>query len=207
MNAGRSGGICCVRFSGRGRNRREPVAPAPDESIRSARVGDVLTISGYSVEYDDRLFFIERIHRYSSPSDTWYELLCVEGDDRLWVDWTDGRELSVTVTEDTGPSGLTATGLTEEDLIQLDEEHSIDNYVTIDGDNYYYRNSAEVLFFQDNRGPGDAYYQWDFLRERGRYGARPSPSGQGQPLRGGLSAMPIASPKASPSTRASGGSQ
>ena len=83
---------------GRGRNRREPVAPAPDESIRSARVGDVLTISGYSVEYDERLLFIERIHRYTSPSDTWYELLCVEGDARLWIDWTDGRELSVTVT-------------------------------------------------------------------------------------------------------------
>ena len=152
---------------GRGRNRREPVAPAPDESIRSARVGDVLIISGYSVEYDDRLLFIERIHRYSSPSDTWYELLCVEDDARLWIDWTDGSELSVTVTEDTGPSGLTATGLTEDDLIQLDEEHSIDNYVTIDGDNYYYRNSAEVLFFQDNRGPGNAFYQWDFLREQG----------------------------------------
>ena len=152
---------------GRGRNRREPVAPAPDESIRSARVGDVLTINGYSVEYDERLLFIERIHRYTSPSDTWYELLCVEGDTRLWIDWTDGRELSVTVTEDTGPSGLTATGLTEDDLIQLDEEHSIDNYVTIDGDNYYYRNSAEVLFFRDSKGPGEAFYQWDFIREQG----------------------------------------
>lgn len=153
---------------GRGRNRREPVAPAPDESIRSARIGDVLTISGYSVEYDERLFFIERIHRYTSPSDTWYELLCVEGDDRLWIDWTDGRELSVTVTEDTGPSGLTATGLTEDDLVQLDEEHSIDNYVTIDGDNYYYRNSAEILFFQDNRGAGEAFYQWDFEQDGGQ---------------------------------------
>ena len=152
---------------GRGRNKREPVAPAPDESIRSARVGDVLTINDYSVEYDERLLFIERIHRYTSAADTWYELLCVDGDDRLWIDWTDGRELSVSVTEDTGPAGLTATGLTEDDLIQLDEEQSIDNYVTIDGGNYYYRNSAEVLFFRDNRGPGDAFYQWDFIREQG----------------------------------------
>ena len=152
---------------GRGRNKREPVAPAPDESIRSARVGDVLTINGYSVEYDERLLFIERIHRYTSAADTWYELLCVDGDDRLWIDWTDSRELSISVTEDTGPAGLTATGLTEDDLIQLDEEHSIDNYVTIEGENYYYRNSAEVLFFQDNRGPGDAFYQWDFEQDRG----------------------------------------
>ena len=152
---------------GRGKKKRDPVAPAPDESIRAARLGDVLTINGFSVEYDERLFFIERIHRYSSSADTWHELLCVEGDDRLWIDWTDGRELSVTVTEDTGPAGLTATGLTEDDLIQLDEEHSIDNYVTIDGDNYYYRNSAEVLFFRDSKGPGDAFYQWDFLKDQG----------------------------------------
>ena len=152
---------------GRGKRRREPVAPAPDESLRAARVGDVLTINDYSVEYDGRLLFIERIHRYTSAADTWYELLCVDGDDRLWIDWTDSRELSVTATEDRGPVGLSATGLTENDLIQLDEEHSIDNYVTIDGENYHYRNSAEVLFFRDSKGPGDAFYQWDFIREQG----------------------------------------
>ena len=152
---------------GRGGKKREPVAPAPDESIRSARVGDVLTINGYSVEYDERLFFIERIHRYSSPADTWHELLCVGDDTNLWIDWTDERDLSVNVTEDTGPTGLISTGLSEEDLVQLDEEHSIDNYVAIDGENYYYRNSAEVLFFRDGKGPGDAFYQWDFISEQG----------------------------------------
>ena len=152
---------------GRGKNKREPVGPAPDESMRSARVGDVLTINGYSVEYDERLLFIERIHRYSRSADTWYELLCVDGDTNLWLDWTDSRELSVTVTEDTGPAGLSGTGLSEDDLFQLDEEHSIDNYVTIDGDNYYYQNSAEILFFRDGKGPGDTFYQWDFIREQG----------------------------------------
>ena len=94
---------------GRGKKKREPLAPPSDESIRAARVGDVLTISGYSVEFDERFLFIERIHRYSSPSDTWYEMLCVDEDLRLWVDWTDERELSITVTEDTGPVGLSTT--------------------------------------------------------------------------------------------------
>ena len=152
---------------GRGKKKREPVAPPPDESIRAARVGDVLTISGFSLDYDERLFFIERIHRYSTAADNWYEMLCVDGDLRLWVDWTDGYDISVSLTEDTGPSGLNVTGLTEDDLIQMDEEHSIDNYVTIDSDDYRYRNSAEVLFFQDCREPGDAFYLWDFLREQG----------------------------------------
>ena len=152
---------------GRGRKKQEPLGPPVDESIRAARVGDVLTISGYSLDYEDRLFFIERIHRYVGPSDTWYEMLCVEGEAQLWVDWTDGRELSVSVTEDAGPSGLGSTGLSEDDLIQLDEEHSIDNYVTIGGDDYHYRNSAEVRFYRDNQGTGDPFYQWDFINGGG----------------------------------------
>ena len=152
---------------GRGKKKREPVGPRPDESIRAARVGDVVTFSGLSLEHDERLFYVERIHRYATAADTWYELLCADGDARLWVDWTDGNDLSVTVTPDTGPAGLNGTGLTEDDLIQLDEDHSIDNYVTIEGDDYYYRNSAEALFFRDNRGPGDAFYQWDFIKEQG----------------------------------------
>lgn len=151
---------------GRGKKKREPLGPPVDESIRSARVGDVLTISGYSLDHEDRLFFIERIHRYSSSSDNWYEMLCVADDVRLWVDWTDARDLSVSVTEDTGPSGLGSTGLSEEDLVQLDEEHSIDNYVTIDGDDYHYRNSAEVLFFRDSQGSGEPFYQWDFINSQ-----------------------------------------
>ena len=154
---------------GRGKKKRSETSagPPPDESIRAARVGDVVSISGLSLEHDSRHFFIERIHRYSTAAETWYELLCVDGDTRLWIDWTDGYDLSVTVNEDTGPSGLNRTGLDEDDLVRLDEENSIDNYVTIDGDDYYYRYSAETLFFQDNRGPGDGFYHWDFIREQG----------------------------------------
>ena len=152
---------------GRGRKKREPLGPPPDESIRASRVGDVVTFSGLSPEYDDRLFFIERMHRYTTAADTWYELLCADGDTRLWVDWTDGSELSVSVTEDTGPSGLTATGLTEDDLIQLDEEHSIDNFVAIDGDNYWYKNSAEVLFFRTTGGRETPSTSGTLSRSRG----------------------------------------
>ncbi|MYC37935.1 MAG: hypothetical protein F4X66_13630 [Chloroflexi bacterium] len=152
---------------GRGKKRREPAGPPPDESIRAARVGDVLMFAGMLLEYEYRHFYIERIHRYVSPSDTWYELLCVDGDTRIWIDWTDGADLFVTMTPDEGPTGLGVTGLSEDDLIQLDEEHSIDNYVEIEGDNYRYRTSSEVTFYRDCRGPGESFYQWDFLNEEG----------------------------------------
>lgn len=152
---------------GRGKKRREPTGPPPDESIRAARVGDVLTFAGMSLEYDYRHFYVERIHRYVSPSDTWYELLCVDGNAHLWIDWSDGADLFVTMTPDEGPTGLGPTGLSEDDLIQLDEEHSIDNCVEIEGDTYRYRTSSEATFYRDCRGPGESFYHWDFINEEG----------------------------------------
>ena len=148
---------------GRGRRKRDQTPPAPqDESIRAARVGDVLTISGLGLEYEDRYFFVERRHRYTSGPDSWYELVCADGDTRVWIDWTEGYDLSVTATGDPEPSGLGSIGLSEDDLIALDEQHSIDNYIAVDGENYYYRNSSEVHFYRDGSGPGEGFYHWDF---------------------------------------------
>ena len=141
--------------------------PAQDDSIRAAKAGDVVSIQGLALEYDDLYFFVEKLHRYSSDADTWYELNCVDGDTHVWIDWTDGRDLFVTATDDPDPVGLASIGLTEEELIDLDEEHSIDNHIEVEGDTYYYRNSSEVTFYQENRGQGEGFYLWDFMREDG----------------------------------------
>lgn len=138
-----------------------------DDSIRTAKVGDVVSISGMRLEYDDLYFFIEKIDRYATDSETWYELLCVEGENQVWLDWSDGYELAITATDDPDPVGLGSIGTTEDELIHLDEEHSIDNYIEVEGEKYYYRNSAEVLFYQDNRGQGEGFYNWDLVQEDG----------------------------------------
>ena len=114
-------------------------------------------------------FFIEKINRYSSETETWYEALCVDGDNQVWIDWTDGHDLTVTATDDPEPVGLGSIGTTEEELIQLDEEHSIDNFIEVEGDKYYYRNSTEVTFYQDNRGQGEGFYNWDLVHEDGEH--------------------------------------
>ena len=154
---------------GKGKKRKGAGAKSPvqDDSIRTAKVGDVLSIQGLALEYDDLYFFVERINRYSTDADTWYELTCVDGDTHVWIDWTDGYDLFVTATDDPDPVGLASIGLTEEQLIDLDEENSIDNSIEVEGDRYDYRNSSEATFYQDDRGEGQGFYRWDFLREDG----------------------------------------
>ena len=154
-------------FGRRKRKRGAGSGPAQDESIRVAKVGDVVSIQGLALEYDDLYFFVERIHRYSSDGDTWYELTCVDGDTHIWIDWTAGYDLFITATDDPDPTGLASIGLTEDQLIELDEENSIDNRIEVEGDLYYYKNSSEVMFYQDNRGRGKGFYHWDFIREDG----------------------------------------
>ena len=154
---------------GRGKKRRGRASGGlpQDDSIKAAIVGDVLSIVGLSLEYDDVYFFVERIHRYKSDADTWHEVVCADEDNRVWIDWTDGYDLFITATDNPNPSGLATIGLAEDELIELDEDHSIDNSIEVDGDRYYYRNSSEALFYQDSRGQGEGFYTWDFIREQG----------------------------------------
>jgi len=106
---------------GKGKKKGAGSPSSQDDSIRAAKVGDVVSISGLRLEYDDVYFFIEKINRYSSETETWYEALCVDGDNQVWIDWTDGHDLTVTATDDPEPVGLGSIGTTEEELIQLDE--------------------------------------------------------------------------------------
>ena len=137
------------------------------ETIRDARVGDVFTITGQAVEYEDSYFIVEKLNRYSSQQSQWFELLGVDGETRLWISWSDKRGLFITATPDNRPIGLSQLGITDDDLIQLDNEQSIDNRITFDGEDFFFKNSGEVFFFEDNEGEGHGHYVWDFDGESG----------------------------------------
>ena len=149
------------------KNKRVPASKniSETDSIRDASVGDVFLIQGLSLEYDDAYFFIEEIDRYETPSGEWYEVAGADGENKVWVEWSQGRELFITATDNRKPEGLSSIGITEEELMRVDEEHSIDNYITVDDQRYYYRNSSEAFYFRDNRGEGEGFYLWDFMSE------------------------------------------
>ncbi len=152
-----------------GRKTKNRPSTSPDlslsDSIKDAKAGDVFTIQGLSLEYDDVYFFIEKIDRYESPSGVWYEITGADGDNQVWVEWSQGDELFVTATDDRRPVGISSIGLAEEELIRLDEENSIDNFIDVDNDRYFYRASSEAFYFKDNLGQGDGFYLWEFISE------------------------------------------
>ena len=152
---------------GRGRKRNSPPNTRIETSIKDARVGDVLVIQGFALEYDDCFFVVEELHRYGGSGIIWYELVAADADNRLWLEWSeDETGLFVTATDNRRPVGLEAIGMKQADLLALDEQRSIDRSITIDGLRFMYRNSFEAFYFRDNRPTdGEGFYMWEFLAE------------------------------------------
>ena len=137
------------------------------DSIADAGAGDVFTITDYLLELEDSYFIIEKKNRYASTVSEWYELEASDGENRIWVYWSKEGGLSVSVTLENKPIGLSRLGITREDLSRIDAEHSIDNYFTYDGLDYYYQNSREAFYYVDDTGNGEGFYVWDFIGDDG----------------------------------------
>jgi hypothetical protein len=152
---------------GKGKRKRPSGSRAStaDDTIRSAGVGDVVVMTGFSPTYEDAYFIVEAVARYESPVGKWYELTGVDGDRRVGIEWSDDDGLFISVTEQDEPKGLGSLDITNDQLVSLDDEQSIDNRVTYEGEMYAYRNSHEVYYFKDNRGEGEGFYSWEFVSE------------------------------------------
>ena len=134
-----------------------------DESIRSARVGDVVVISGFSQALEDAYVVTEKINRYESSVGKWYDLVGSDGDQPIAIEWSDDGGLTIFVSTQESPMALSAVGLTDKELVRMDEEQSLDNFLEYEGERYSYSNSYEVFRFEDNRDEGEGFYLWEFF--------------------------------------------
>ena len=149
-----------------GKKKRDASESSPtDDTIRSARVGDVVVISGFSPTLEDAYFIIENINRYGSSVGEWHELIGVDGDRRVGIEWSYDDEFFISVSEQDRPMGLTSIGLDDGALERLDDEKSIDNHITFENERYGYKNSYEAFFFKDGQGEGDGFWIWEFISE------------------------------------------
>ena len=147
-------------FGGR---KRKP-SPPEEDTLANAGVGDVVVVAGFAPSLEDAYFLIESRNRYEAATGDWYELVGVDGDRRVCIEFS-GEEASlfISVSEYGAAMSLESLGLDEEELFEIDEQHSIDNFVDYEGERYYYTNSQEVFFFANDGGEEQGYYGWEFM--------------------------------------------
>ena len=145
-----------------GKGRKKPSGEAPaDDSIRSARIGDVVFIPGLWETGEDGYLIVERITKLDSGYGESFELAVVDGERRASIEWSDHDGLHISAVLQDRPMGLSAVGLEYDTLVEWDEHKSLENCFDYDGHSYYYRNSYEVRYDEGGQG----FWLWEFVRE------------------------------------------
>ena len=147
------------------RKNKEDEKPS-EEDIGSATAGDVIVVAGFSETFGDAYFIVEEINRYEGI-DTWYELIGADGDRKVAFEASDNSSLHIAVTEQQQPLGLVRIGVSEDELVRMDDDHSIDNGFVFNDERYSYVNSQEVRFFKGDQTDWEGLYLWEFKGENG----------------------------------------
>ena len=151
--------------------RKKPKAePLPERvdlanlSIKDAARGDQVILSGASETYEDISFTVDRLNRYEANGDDWYELSGFSRGKRIFVEWSEDDELEISIQRESNLH-LEAIGISEEDLVRMDEEKSRSNFLDFQGKRWRYRESAEAGYFKDDSPEGEGFYYWKFESE------------------------------------------
>lgn len=148
-----------------GKKKKSSGTAPLDDSIRTAVVGDVIVIPGFSPTFEDAYFIVESKNRLESAYGNTFEIIGVDDDRRVSMEWSDDDDSSIAVTDHDNAMGLSVIGIEEDTLSQWDDIKSIENFVEFGGENYYYRNSHEVYYYKDGTSEGEGFWIWDFGNE------------------------------------------
>lgn len=130
-------------------------------TIKDATRGDNIILSGAGQSYEDLSFTVDRLNRYESGGEQWFELSGFGAGKRVFLEWSEDDELEITLQRQ-GGLHLEALGVTEEDLAQMDEERSRSRFIEYQGKRWNYRESAEAGYFKDDGPEGEGFYYWKF---------------------------------------------
>ena len=146
--------------------KKKPAATVPsDESIRSAKVGDVVFIPGFWDDGEDAYLIVDDISLVESAYGKANELTCADGDRRATIEWSDHDGLHISATVQERPLGLSEFGLDDDTLVQWDNHKSLENSIEYEGHRYFYRNSHEAFHLRQDTDEGEGFWVWEFMRE------------------------------------------
>jgi hypothetical protein len=156
--------------------------------ITDARVGDSIAILAAGDDFEDLEFVVDRRNRYESGNEEWFELSGMYKGRRVFVEYYEDDEIEVSVNLARREISLSDLGLSEADLIRMDEERSSANGFDYDGQSWKYGSSEEVGYFKDGRGEGEGYYCWNFRSDDGKRELFIE-KWEGDPFEGGIAEM------------------
>jgi len=99
-----------------GKKKKSSGTAPLDDSIRTAVVGDVIVIPGFSPTFEDAYFIVESKNRLESAYGNTFEIIAVDDDHRVSMEWSDDDDSSIAVTDHDNAMGLSVIGIEEDTL-------------------------------------------------------------------------------------------
>ena len=150
------------------RDRPQVENPVEVLDLNTLCVGDLVRVQGFHPDMDDAMLEVTNIHSYTANDQTWWEAMVSDRGHRLRLEWSgEGDDIQVAASDDFDPVGLDGAGITEADLLQLDDEKSLDNRLFAFDRHWHYRNSHETRYHQDRAGEGVGFWMWDLVAADG----------------------------------------
>jgi hypothetical protein len=140
-----------------------PVEDLANLKVTDARVGDVLSIAGAGDRMTDLDFTVDRGTRIEAGARTWVELSGPYQERRVALRVGGDEEIEAFLHASPARVTLEDTGLSEQDLADLDERQNPADNFEYDGVFWNYRLSREVQAWRDNQPQPLGYYYWEFL--------------------------------------------
>ncbi len=131
--------------------------------IDEADIGSRVLVGG--VGGRDVEFVIDQRSRYEVDGENWFELSGRSGIGRIYVELVE--EGSCVVDFGDAKMGLEAVGLTEGDLVRMDEGNGEGEGLEYEGSVFAYEDSFECCYYENCRGGGERYYSWEFIEDDG----------------------------------------
>tara|TARA_Y100000815_G_scaffold238602_1_gene232987 strand:- start:205 stop:825 length:621 start_codon:yes stop_codon:yes gene_type:complete len=133
-----------------------------------ARSGDTVSIVAMGEKYDDLVFTIDEVSRYEAGRETWKEFGGRYHGARVYLEVWEDDGVQVALTKADSDVSMAEVGLSEPDLIRLDESGDTSQEFDAIGSRWRFSGSEEVTYFEDGRGSGEGCYTWSFDEVDGR---------------------------------------
>ena len=136
-------------------------------NVLDSAVGDSITIHGAGDSFQDLNFTVDRKDRYEAGGDEWFEVSGRYKGRRVFVEITDDDDIEVLVNLANTEITLGDLGMTEEDLVRVDETHDSSVSFSYNNSVWQFEWSGEIGYFKNCGGEGEGYYNWDFTEKGG----------------------------------------
>lgn len=151
---------------------RKPAAPPPVDlsklTVKDARVGDALSVTGAAEDFSDLDFTVDRRDTFEAGSSQWFEVSGTWRDRRVFLQVHTGDVTQVFGNFDNRRLTLDDFGLSEDDMAELDQRQNASDFIDFEGKFWLYRFSREIGVFSEGHSTGRGFYAWQFQEQDGK---------------------------------------